>query len=72
MRWDSLFAPVAMVVVCCYAQVCKLSVRKQQRLDDAQVTAATFNSQTHALLEGLADAERQLRSQVRVCESMRA
>ncbi|XP_014680833.1 PREDICTED: dystonin-like [Priapulus caudatus] len=45
-RWDS---------------VCKLSVSKQQRLDDALAMGEDFHKSVHMLLEWLADAEMQLR-----------
>ena len=46
-----------------WEKICKLSVRKQERLDDAHKTASEFHDKTHGLLEWLAEAERQLRYQ---------
>lgn len=44
-------------------KVCKLSVRKQERLDEALSDAEDFHKKTHSLLDWLAQAERHLRYQ---------
>lgn len=46
-----------------WERICKLSVRKQERLKDALKQAEEFHQKTHTLLDALADAERRLRYQ---------
>lgn len=42
-------------------RICKLSVTKQERLDEAMSEAEDFHKKTHGLLEWLSETERRLR-----------